>query len=56
METTSNIYEFESFRLDPDRKCLWQSGSLVSLTPKAFETLWVLVRNSGEVVGKGESL
>lgn len=56
METTSNIYEFESFRLDPDRKCLWQSGSLVSLTPKAFETLWVLVRNSGEVVGKRELL
>ncbi len=56
METTSNIYEFEGFRLDADRKCLWQSGSLVSLTPKAFETLWVLVRNSGEVVRKRELL
>lgn len=33
---------------------MWHAETLVSLTPKAFETLLVLVRNSGEVVGKRE--
>jgi DNA-binding winged helix-turn-helix (wHTH) protein len=55
-EKTAYIYEFETFRLDPERKCLWHADTLVSLTPKAFETLLVLVRNSGEVVGKRELL
>jgi DNA-binding winged helix-turn-helix (wHTH) protein/Tol biopolymer transport system component len=55
-EKTAYIYEFESFRLDPERKSLWHADSLVSLTPKALETLLVLVRNSGEVVGKRELL
>ena len=55
-EGTAYIYEFEAFRLDPERKCLWHSDTLVSLTPKAIETLLVLVRNSGEVVGKRELL
>jgi Tol biopolymer transport system component/DNA-binding winged helix-turn-helix (wHTH) protein len=49
---TKGIYEFEDFVLDVSRKCLWQSGELVSLTPKAFETLLVLVKHSGAVVGK----
>ncbi len=55
-ETSAYIYEFEAFRLDPERKCLWHDDTLVSLTPKALETLLVLVRNSGEVVGKRELL
>ncbi len=55
-ERTAYIYEFDEFRLDADRKCLWHTDTLVSLTPKAFETLLVLVRNSGEIVGKSELL
>jgi DNA-binding winged helix-turn-helix (wHTH) protein/Tol biopolymer transport system component len=55
-EKAPYIYEFESFRLDPRRKSLWHRGELVPLTPKAFETLHVLVRNSGEVVEKSELL
>lgn len=55
-EEKQHIYEFEQFRLDPERKCLWHSDTLVSLTPKALETLLVLVRSSGEVVGKRELL
>ncbi len=55
-EKAPYIYEFENFRLDPRRKSLWHHDQLVSLTPKAFETLLVLVRNSGEVVEKSELL
>jgi Tol biopolymer transport system component/DNA-binding winged helix-turn-helix (wHTH) protein len=46
------LYEFDEFRLDADRKCLWHADQLVSLTPKAFETLLVLIKHRGEIVGK----
>lgn len=47
-------YNFESFRLDANRKSLWHADTLVPLTPKAIETLLVLVRNPGEVIEKRE--
>jgi DNA-binding winged helix-turn-helix (wHTH) protein/TolB-like protein/Tfp pilus assembly protein PilF len=47
-----SIYEFGSFRLDPVQHILLRNGRLVSLTPKVFETLRVLVENSGQVVDK----
>lgn len=49
---TQTFYEFDRFRVDANRKCLWHSDELVSLTPKAFETLLVLIKHRGEVVGK----
>src|SRR5688500_10164642 len=49
---TLTFYEFDRFRLDAGRKCLWHSAELVSLTPKAFETLLVLIKHRGEIVGK----
>jgi Tol biopolymer transport system component/DNA-binding winged helix-turn-helix (wHTH) protein len=49
---TLTLYEFEEFRLDAGQKCLWHADQLVSLTPKAFETLLVLIKHRGEVVGK----
>ncbi|MBS1795872.1 MAG: PD40 domain-containing protein [Acidobacteria bacterium] len=49
---TLTLYEFEEFRVDVARKCLWHADELVSLTPKAFETLLVLIRHRGEIVGK----
>lgn len=52
----TNLYQFEDFSLDASRKCLWRAGTLVSLTPKAFETLLVLVKNSGAVVEKNTLL
>src|SRR5205085_8689586 len=42
------------FTLDPDRRVLLREGAPVALTPKTFETLALLVRNSGRVVGKAE--
>ena len=45
-----HVYEFGPFRLDPEKPCLWRDGELVSLTPKAVETLLVLVQQNGRLV------
>jgi len=50
------IYEFGPFLLDPTERILSCDGSIVSLTPKAFETLLCLVRNQGRVLTKDELL
>jgi eukaryotic-like serine/threonine-protein kinase len=47
-------YEFGPFRLDPAEYVLWRDGRIVPLAPKVFETLLVLVENSGHVVDKNE--
>lgn len=49
---TLTLYEFDEFRVDANQKCLWHADQLVSLTPKAFETLLVLIKHRGEIVGK----
>jgi eukaryotic-like serine/threonine-protein kinase len=49
---TQGIYQFDDFSLDVSRKSLWRAGRLVALTPKAFETLLVLVKHKGAVVEK----
>src|SRR5437868_10910362 len=48
------IYRFEGFELDPTRRLLLKDGRAVQLTPKAFDTLLVLVRNRGRVLEKDE--
>jgi eukaryotic-like serine/threonine-protein kinase len=50
------IYEFGPFLLDPTERILSCDGAIVSLTPKAFETLLCLVRNQGRVLTKDELL
>lgn len=47
---TKHLYEFGPFRLDPEKPCLWRDGEPVSLTPKAVETLLVLVQQNGKLV------
>ncbi|HZS09866.1 MAG TPA: alpha/beta fold hydrolase [Blastocatellia bacterium] len=49
---SSPLYEFGPFRLNPDERLLTREGQPVQLTPKAFETLLLLVENSGRVMGK----
>jgi DNA-binding winged helix-turn-helix (wHTH) protein len=46
------LYDFGAFRLDPAERALTRNGQIIPLTPKAFDTLVVLVRNSGHVVEK----
>ena len=50
------LYEFGPFRMDPDRQVLLRENEPVPVTPKAFETLLVLVRRSRVVVSKEELL
>ena len=48
------FYEFGPFRLDPDKQLLLRQNQPIAITPKAFETLLILVRHSREVVSKEE--
>lgn len=47
-------YEFGSFRLDAGEYVLLREGQAIPLSPKVFETLLVLVENSGHIVEKDE--
>ncbi len=47
-------YQFDEFELDPVRRMLSRGGKPIALKPKVFETLLVLVRNSGRVMDKDE--
>jgi Tol biopolymer transport system component/DNA-binding winged helix-turn-helix (wHTH) protein len=49
-----HFYEFGPFRLDPLKRRLLRDGAPVPLTPKAFETLLALVRQSGETLEKDD--
>jgi DNA-binding winged helix-turn-helix (wHTH) protein len=49
-----HFYEFGPFRLDPVKRRLLRDGEPVPLTPKAFDTLLALVRQSGKTIEKDE--
>lgn len=51
-EQVNRIYEFEKFRADVFEGRLFCGGEIISLTPKAFDMLIVLIRNKGKVVSK----
>jgi DNA-binding winged helix-turn-helix (wHTH) protein/TolB-like protein/tetratricopeptide (TPR) repeat protein len=50
------IYQFGPFHLDTAEQTLSREGKLVALTGKAFQTLLVLVENSGHTVTKDNLL
>jgi len=55
METSGKlVYEFAEFRLDPANQLLLCNGVPVSLTPKVFSTLVLLVERHGQLVEKDE--
>src|ERR1044071_515677 len=49
---TKHIYEFGAFRLDPQERQLLRNGVPVPLPPKVYDTLLVLVENSGHTIEK----
>ena len=49
-------YEFGPFRLEPATRRLLREGEALPLTPKAFDTLLLLVQNHERVVEKEEVL
>jgi TolB-like protein/DNA-binding winged helix-turn-helix (wHTH) protein/Tfp pilus assembly protein PilF len=51
---TSNLYQFGEFTLDPQSRVLKRGATPVSLTPKAFDVLLLLIQNSGRIVTKDE--
>ena len=53
---TNTFYEFGPFRLDARERILRRGSEPMTLTPKLFDTLLVLVERSGHIVEKGELL
>ena len=52
LKFVGHSYEFGLFRLVPSERQLLRDGQRVMLPPKAFETLVILVQNSGHAVKK----
>ncbi len=51
---TTQFYEFGDFCLDRSQKVLRRGGRPVPLTPKVFDTLEILVENTGQLLEKDE--
>src|SRR6185369_9706728 len=54
LNLSSHYYEFGPFRLDLKERLLLREGQPLTLTPKAFDVLAMLVRRSGSLVEKDE--
>ncbi len=52
-EQQKRFYDFAPYRLDPAKRVLLKNGVPVQLTPKAFDTLLVLVEERGRPLQKG---
>src|SRR6266849_6797264 len=52
----NHSYEFGEFRLEPQDRLLFRNGELVSLTPKVFDTLRLLVEHHGHTLEKDRLL
>jgi len=50
------VYTFGDFRLDGGERMLYRDAEVVSLAPKAVETLLALIERSGQIVSKDELL
>jgi len=48
--------EFGQFRLDLTNECLWRGTRAISLRPKAFAVLKILIENPGQLVSKEKVL
>lgn len=51
-----HTYQFDSFVIDVEEQVLLRDDQMVPLTPKAFETLLLLVRHQGSIVTKQKIL
>jgi len=54
MREGKHFYEFGPFRLDPAERLLLRDNQTIPLAPKAFDTLLLLVENSGHLLTKDE--
>src|SRR5260370_18789320 len=53
-DENKHLYEFGAFRLDVAERFLARNGERISLAPKAFDTLLILVQHGGHVLTKDE--
>ena len=53
-QETRHLYEFGPYRLDPSEHKLLRNNEIVEVPPKAFDTLVLMVRNSGHLMEKDE--
>lgn len=51
---TNLLYEFGPFRVDARERRVLCDGEVVPLTPKVFDILLILVKNSGHILGKDD--
>lgn len=51
-EVLSRFYRFGEFTVDVEQKVLFRDATRLSLTPKVFDTLMILVENAGRIVEK----
>jgi DNA-binding winged helix-turn-helix (wHTH) protein/Tol biopolymer transport system component len=51
---TNHFYRFGEFTVDVDQRVLLRAGKPLPLTPKAFDTLLLLVESSGRIVEREE--
>ena len=51
---SKHLLEFDHFRIDPEERVLTRDGKTIALSPKAFETLLVLVHHCERVVLKDD--
>ncbi len=56
LERPHSFYEFAEFRLDLGQRALLRNEEPVTLTPKVFDTLLLLVQNNGRVLEKDEMM
>src|SRR6266404_4924294 len=54
IEGDPKILSFGPFHIDLEQRLLFRGGNALSLTPKAFDTLAILVAQRGKVVDKSE--
>src|ERR1700758_3434866 len=52
--SSKHFYEFGAFQADVNRRLLLRDGKIVSLTPKAFDTLLVLIEHRGDLLEKDQ--
>jgi len=51
---TNHLYDFGDFSLDTNERILYKNERLVTLAPKVFDTLLVLVESNGKILTKDE--
>src|SRR5687768_15388059 len=51
---TGKIYQFGRFKLDARERLLFDGQDTIALAPKVFDTLLLLVENSGHALSKEE--